>query len=99
MRWLWHVVNLKPRLSLEEPGGFNRVTCYPLAKWRAWPNMALHLTAYSLRFAALCSGFRQQLTPGVAMTSEVKSWPPIFYMFFIRVFSSSDETEPGRHDG
>jgi hypothetical protein len=29
------------------------------------PNTALHLTAYSLRFAALRSGFRQQVSLGV----------------------------------
>jgi hypothetical protein len=29
------------------------------------PNTALHLTAYSLRFATLCSGFRQQVSLGV----------------------------------
>jgi hypothetical protein len=29
------------------------------------PNKALHLTAYSLRLAALCSGFRQQVSLGV----------------------------------
>src|SRR5919108_6569189 len=31
----------------------------------------------------LRSRFRQRLTPGVDMTSDVKSWPPIFYIFFI----------------
>jgi hypothetical protein len=29
------------------------------------PNNALHLTAYSLRLAALCSGFRQQVSASV----------------------------------
>jgi hypothetical protein len=84
MRWLWHVVNLKPRLSLEEPGGFNRATCYSLAKWGAWPNTALHLTAYSLCFAALCSGFRQQMSLGVrTFESEMDTvdrspfWPSV----------------------
>jgi hypothetical protein len=28
-------------------------------------SLALHLTAYSLRLAALCSGFRQQVSLGV----------------------------------
>jgi hypothetical protein len=32
----------------------------------AAPNKALHLTAYSLRLAALCSGFRQQVSLGVS---------------------------------
>ena len=31
----------------------------------ASPNIALHLTAYSLRLAALCSGFRQQVSASV----------------------------------
>jgi len=34
----------------------------------------------------LRSGFRQRLTPGVDMTSEVKSWVKIFYVF-IRFFT------------
>ena len=29
------------------------------------PNKALYLTAYSLRLAALCSGFRQQVSASV----------------------------------
>ena len=29
------------------------------------PNKGVQLTAYSLRLATLCCGFRQQLTPGV----------------------------------
>jgi hypothetical protein len=29
-----------------------------------------HLTAYSLRFAALCSGFRQQVSLGVRRNCE-----------------------------
>jgi hypothetical protein len=33
----------------------------------AAPNKALHLTAYSLRLAALCSGFRQQVSLGVRL--------------------------------
>jgi hypothetical protein len=31
------------------------------------PNKALHLTAYSLRLAALCSGFRQQVSASVRL--------------------------------
>ena len=53
--------------------------CDPLAESR--PNTALHLTAYCLRLAALCSGFRQQLKAGVDMTSNVKRWLPIFWHF------------------
>jgi len=34
---------------------------------RAAPNTALHLTAYSLRFAARRSGFRQQVSLGVRL--------------------------------
>jgi len=34
------------------------------------PNTALHLTAYSLCFAALRFGFRQQVSLGVSATSE-----------------------------
>ena len=34
----------------------------------ASPNKALHLTAYSLRLAALCFGFRQLLNPEVLLT-------------------------------
>jgi hypothetical protein len=29
------------------------------------------------------SGSRRRLTAGVDMTSEVKSWPRIFYIFFL----------------
>src|SRR6266545_2110855 len=42
------------------------------------PNNALQLTAYSLRFAARRSGFRQLLKAGVAMTSNVKSGQQLF---------------------
>jgi hypothetical protein len=64
------------------------------------PNHALQLTAYSLRFAARRSGFRQLLTPGVDMTSDVKSWLPIF-LHFLRplVRRPSEEPEPVIYDG
>ena len=48
----------------------------------------------------LRSRFRQQLMPGVAMTSNVKSWQQIFlglHDFF--VLSASEKPEPGRDDG
>jgi len=35
------------------------------------PNQALHLTASSLRFAALCFGFRQQVSASVRLR---RSW-------------------------
>ena len=46
------------------------------------------------------SRFRQQLRPGVDMTSDVKDWEQLFYVR-IRVFSFclSEESEPVKHDG
>ena len=45
-------------------------------------------------------GFRQQLRPGVAMTSNVKSWLPMFLHFLgPLVLRPLAEPEPGRHDG
>jgi hypothetical protein len=43
------------------------------------PNTALHLTAYSLRFAALRSGFRQQMSLGVGPRSA--RWLPLPFVF------------------
>jgi hypothetical protein len=37
------------------------------------PNNALQLTAYSLRFAALCYSFRQQLKAGVRLPDHIGS--------------------------
>ena len=46
------------------------------------------------------SRFRQQLTPGVEMTSNVKSGLPIFLHFLHPVsLRPSEELEPVRHDG
>jgi hypothetical protein len=49
------------------------------------------------------SGFRQRLKPGVDMTSDVKSWAPIFlhglHLLYPGACRPSEEPEPGRHDG
>jgi hypothetical protein len=56
-------------------------------------NKGVQLTAYSLRER---SGFRQQLTPSVDMTSNVKSWLPIFFTCSSSWFPwSSEAPEPG----
>src|SRR5205823_929835 len=58
------------------------------------------LTAYSLRFAALRSGCRQQLKAGVDMTSDVKGWAQLFYVrLIVFSFCLSEEPEPVKHDG
>ena len=64
LRRCWHVAVLKPHRQLEEPSGFNPETCDPWPKRGPWLNTALHLTAYSLHFAALRCGFRQQVRLG-----------------------------------
>jgi hypothetical protein len=48
----------------------------------------------------LRSRFRARLTPGVDMTSNVKSWLPIL-LHFLRplVLRASEEAEPVRDDG
>jgi hypothetical protein len=60
------------------------------------PNPGVRLTAYSLRSR---SGFQQQLTPSVDMTSDVKSWSVSFYMFFLLSYSVIGRGEANQSDG
>jgi hypothetical protein len=70
--------------------------------WEVTPrgHRLLQLTASSLRFAALRSGFRQLLKAGVAMTSNVKSWQQFLLGFhdFV-VLGASEMPELVRYDG
>jgi hypothetical protein len=52
------------------------------------------------RKPTLRSGFRQQLTPSVDMTSDVKGWEQLFYVCIL-LFSLglSEEPEPVTYDG
>jgi hypothetical protein len=49
----------------------------------AHPGHAEHRSGADALQRPLRSRFRARLTAGVDMTSDVKGWPPIFYIFFI----------------
>jgi hypothetical protein len=50
--------------------------------------------------APLRSRFQARLRPGVAMTSNVKSWLPMdLHLLYPLVQRPAEEPEPGKHDG
>jgi hypothetical protein len=66
------------------------------------PNQALELTAPNTGFVVLRGvvAWGPQLTASVDMTSDVKGWEQLFYVFIlIFPFCLSEEAEPVRHDG
>jgi hypothetical protein len=61
------MLQLSSRLcSYEEPISSIQTPATPSQNGSLRPNTALHLTAYSLRLAALRFGFRQQVSLGVS---------------------------------
>lgn len=67
----------------------------------SWPNNALQLTAYSFRFAALRSGFRQQLKAGVGRQDRIAhhlSRSTVVYSSCSRAFQRASNAQRERRE-